>query len=293
MISKEDLAAAVTSIQNQLKMGMDLTANRLHNLSEMQKLHSSNSQLDTLARTVDALISKTHENTKALQAITSSLDQQQKNFRDIIKENIALQKQITELKKAAKEQPMTEASLKSHLTNNDPNESTKLPSPVPQAISDSHLTNNNPNEPTKLPPPEPRTIPESHLTNKDSSESAELESSEVGILGSDENSSVGRSDNEELDFSDNDTQSTVIQSNESSPVKDPPSIVDPFVMALSNDSSIPSPVIHPITDYDSLSYDELQRLAEERKLSTTKSTTVSLRALLSANDRKLPTKSTN
>ena len=292
MISKEDLATGITNIQNQFKIGMDLTASRLRNLSEVQKLHPSNSQFETLARTVDTLTSMTHENTKVLQAITSSLDQQQKNIRDIIRENITLQIQNTELKKAAKEQPMTEASLKSHLTNNDPKESTELPSPVPQAISDSHLTNNNPNEPTKL-LPEPRTIPESHLTNEDSNKSAEQESSEVGILGSDDNSSRGRSDDEELDFSDNDTQSTVIESNESSPVKDPSLMVDSLVMALSNDSSIPSPIIHPTTDYDRLTYNELQQLAEKRKLSTTKMTTVSLRALLSANDRELSTKSTN
>ena len=114
-----------------------------------------------------------------------------------------------------------------------------------------------------------------NLVNKDSNESAELESSEVGILGSDENSSANR-DNDELNFSDDDTQSTAIQNNESSQVKDPSSMVDCLE-----------------TNYSYLSNSELQKLADERKLSTTKNTNVSLRALLSANDMELSTKSTN
>ena len=179
-----------------------------------------------------------------------------------------------------------------HPTNND----TTIPPPPntnPNAIintnnlndnpSDIHPTNNNLND-------NPSDI---HPTNNSS---GSLNSSilSVRILGSEMNSSEYADENDdEPDFSDEDTQSTVIQSDDSSPMKDPPPIVDSLVTALSNNSDIPSPDIHPTTDYDSLSYNELQKLAAKRKLNTTKSTTVSLRALLSADDRKLFTNSTN
>ena len=94
-------------------------------------------------------------------------------------------------------------------------------------------------------------------------------------MGSDENSSTNR-DNDELNFSDDDTQSTAIQSDESSPEKDSSPLVDSLE-----------------ANYSSLSNSELQRLADERNLSTTKNTNVSLRALLIANDMELSTNSTN